>query len=79
MPNRDDKVFENAKGRYYVDSQCIGCNMCVEAAGNNFVMHEDAGYAYVFKQPGNPDEEKRCDEAMKACPVEAIGNDGDGD
>ncbi len=79
MASRDDKVFENSKGRYYVDSQCIGCNMCVETASQNFIMHESGSYAYVNKQPSNAEEENLCAEAMRSCPVEAIGNDGEGD
>ena len=34
--------------------------------------------ANVFKQPTTPEEEALCKEAMEGCPVEAIGNDGEG-
>jgi len=37
-----------------------------------------AGTSYVYKQPETPDEEGLCKEAMEGCPVEAIGNDGNG-
>jgi hypothetical protein len=36
------------------------------------------GYSYVFKQPTTPEEEALCKEAMEGCPVEAIGNNGEG-
>ena len=39
---------------------------------------DDGGYSYVFKQPTTPEEEALCQEAMEGCPVEAIGNDGEG-
>jgi MinD superfamily P-loop ATPase len=39
---------------------------------------DDGGYSYVFKQPTTPEEEALCKEAMEGCPVEAIGNDGEG-
>jgi len=31
-----------------------------------------------FKQPTTPEEEALCKEAMAGCPVEAIGNNGEG-
>ena len=35
-----------------------------------------AATRYVYKQPGSPEEEALCKEAMEGCPVEAIGNNG---
>jgi len=31
-----------------------------------------------FKQPTTPEEDALCKEAMEGCPVEAIGNNGEG-
>ncbi len=76
MANRDDSYSSNAKGRFYVDTQCIDCDVCRVTAPSNFTREEDKGYSYVFKQPETPDEEAQCQEAMDSCPVEAIGNDG---
>ena len=76
MANRNDKVPENIQGRYYVDTQCIDCNLCRDIAQANFAHQEEAGYAYVSKQPAN-EEEQQCKEAMGSCPVEAIGDDGE--
>jgi ferredoxin len=39
---------------------------------------DDGGYSYVLKQPTTPEEEALCKEAMEGCPVEAIGNNGEG-
>jgi ferredoxin len=67
---------DNVLGKYYVDNQCIDCDLCRETAPNNFSRNEDGGYSYVAKQPTSPDEETQCREAMEGCPVTAIGDDG---
>ena len=77
MADRMDKVESNVTGKYYVDSNCIDCDVCRETAPENFRANEDEGYSYVFKQPENSEEEAQCQEAMESCPVEAIGDDGD--
>ena len=76
MADPNDKVSGQAPGRYYVDSQCIDCDLCRETAPANFIRNDEAGFSYVFKQPDTPDEETLCKDAMDNCPVEAIGNDG---
>lgn len=77
MADREDRNKENIIGKFYVDSQCIDCDLCRESAPNNFTRSDDEGYSYVYKQPENADEEAACKEAMEGCPVEAIGNDGE--
>ena len=77
MADAANKYPENAAGKFYVDDQCIDCDLCRETAPNNFVRNEDAGHSYVSKQPETPEEEAACKEAMEGCPVEAIGNDGE--
>lgn len=76
MADREDKNPENVAGQFYVDSQCIDCDLCRETAPKNFMREEDEGYSYVFKQPENDEEREQCVEAMEGCPVEAIGEDG---
>nr|ABV27434.1 conserved domain protein [Chloracidobacterium thermophilum] len=61
---------------FYVDTQCIDCDVCRDTAPNNFTRNDEGGYSYVYKQPENDEEMEQCLEAMDACPVEAIGNDG---
>ncbi len=70
MADIANKYAENVSGKFYVDDQCIDCDLCRETA--------DGGYSYVFKQPTTPEEEALCKEAMEGCPVEAIGNNGEG-
>ena len=76
MADKEAKQAENIAGKFYVDDQCIDCDVCRETAPKNFKSQEDNGYSFVYKQPANPDEEAQCKEAMESCPVEAIGDDG---
>ncbi len=79
MADKNDKYDENVKGKYYVDRSCIACDACVIAAPDHFGMDEDDGHAFVTKQPGSSEEEELCQEALEGCPVEAIGEDGEGE
>jgi ferredoxin len=67
MADPRDRVAENVPGRYYVDAQCIDCDVCRVTAPQNFQRSEAKGYA---------EENAQCQEAMDSCPVEAIGSDG---
>ena len=75
MAEKENKYDDNVEGKYYVDEECIDCNLCRETAPSNFTNHDD-GYSYVQKQPENEEEETQCSEALQECPVEAIGDDG---
>ncbi len=77
MASKENRYPDNLPGKYYVDDQCIDCDLCRETAPDNFRRNEDGGYSCVYKQPQGEEEEQRCREAMEGCPVEAIGNDGD--
>tara|TARA_B100000214_G_C23717156_1_gene512612 strand:- start:18 stop:269 length:252 start_codon:yes stop_codon:yes gene_type:complete len=76
MADVEDKYPDNVPGKYYVDEECIDCDLCRQTAPDNFERNEDEGYSYVYKQPVNADEEELCIEALEGCPVEAIGDDG---
>lgn len=76
MADPRDRVLESVPGKFYVDAQCIDCDVCRVTAPANFQREEDKGYSYVSRQPGSPEEEAQCEEAMDSCPVEAIGDDG---
>ena len=76
MAELEDRYEDNVKGRYFVDEQCIDCDLCREEAPANFKRNEAEGYSYVYKQPENELEEKACTDAMDGCPVEAIGDCG---
>ncbi len=76
MAEFEDRYEDNVAGQFYVDDQCIDCDLCRETAPANFTRNDDGGYSYVFKQPENDAELELCKEAMEGCPVEAIGDDG---
>ena len=77
MATVGNKFKENVAGQFYVDDSCIDCDLCRQAAPNNFKRLDGAGYSIVFKQPENPQEATQCQQAKGACPVEAIGDDGE--
>lgn len=76
MADPEQKVSENAAGRYYVDRTCIDCDHCRETAPANFVRNDAEGYSFVVCQPRGEAEEAACLAALEECPVEAIGLDG---
>jgi len=76
MADAANKYAENVAGKFYVDDQCIDCDLCRETAPANFKRNDDGGHSYVYKQPERPEEEALCKEAMEGCPVEAIGDNG---
>ncbi len=76
MSQANDRPPENAPGRYYVNSQCIDCDVCRDIAPGNFAREVEKGYSFVYRQPKSGKEEDLCREALDACPVDAIGNDG---
>ncbi len=76
MADTTDRVAESVPGEYYVDTQCIDCDVCRDTAPDNFTRSDDGGYSFVYKQPTSDDERALCEEALSACPVEAIGSDG---
>ena len=77
MADVANKFRQNVSGRFYVDDQCIDCDLCRETAPTNFARDPDGGHSFVHKQPENAEEEALCREAMEGCPVEAIGDDGE--
>lgn len=66
------KHQENVSGHYFVDSECIACDTCCGIASLHFKLTEDWDHAYVSKQPKSDKEKKTCEEALDACPVDAI-------
>src|ERR1700755_1444213 len=76
MADVANKYAENVDGKFYVDDQCIDCDLCRETAPANFKRNDDGGHSFVYKQPESPEEEALCKEAQEGCPVEAIGSDG---
>ncbi len=76
MADPNSRLPQNASGPWYVDSNCIDCDLCRETAPSVFRRDEDGGFSIVFHQPENDEEKKLAAEAKEGCPVEAIGEDG---
>ena len=70
------RLPENEPGEFYVDNTCIDCDVCRDVAPDNFKRHVARGFSFVYQQPIDAAERKLCMEALKACPVDAIGSDG---
>jgi ferredoxin len=79
MADPAEKWPDNAVGRYYVDRECIDCDLCRTTAPANFARSEEGGYSFVAVQPASPEEAQDCELALAECPVEAIGADGGDD
>ena len=77
MANKADKWAQNTPGKFFVDQQCIDCDLCRETAPSNFTRQDDAGYSFVFKQPETPEEITRAESARDICPQAAIAEDGE--
>jgi ferredoxin len=76
MSDVRNKLPDNTGGAFYVDRECIDCDVCRDTSPANFTRNDENGYSYVYKQPENETERALCEEALMACPVEAIGDDG---
>lgn len=76
MADAANKQPENAGGKYYVDDQCIDCDLCRETAPDFFTRNDDEAFSFVHKQPTTQEDIDLCMEALEGCPVEAIGDDG---
>jgi ferredoxin len=76
MAELDHRYPDNARGSFYVDRQCIDCDLCREIAPDGFTRNDDGGYSYVCRQPGDAEEEAVWRLALASCPVDAIGDDG---
>jgi ferredoxin len=79
VADRDSKWENNCPGRYYVDRNCISAKYCVSVAPELFSMGDGGDHAAVVRQPENAAEEELARDALNGCPVNAIGDDGDGD
>jgi ferredoxin len=75
VADKNDRWPLNVPGRWYVDRQCIDCDLCRTTAPENFQRSTDS-YSYISRQPATPADEAACQQAADECPVNAIGRDG---
>ena len=64
MPDKEEKWPLNVLGKFYVDEQCIDCDLCRETAPEFFTRDDDGGYSYVHTQPSEADDVELCVEAF---------------
>ena len=76
MADSTNKVPTNVPGAYYVDTECIDCDMCREIAPATFCLDDELGRSRVYRQPSTAAEIELAEEALRGCPVDAIGRDG---
>ena len=76
MADPASKYADNVDGKYYVDEECIDCDLCREVAPTIYQRNNDEGHSFVVKQPEGQEEENLAQDALEDCPVEAIGNNG---
>jgi len=76
MADRNERLAQNVPGMFYVDSTCVDCDVCRNAAPQFLRRDDEAGTSYVYHQPVTPEEMVAADEAMRSCPTDSIGNDG---
>ena len=76
MADIANKAKKSVAGKYYVDQNCISCGQCRDIAADYFAEDPESGVFYVNKQPVTPEGVTVCEDALKTCPVEAIGNNG---
>ncbi|ACF12778.1 putative ferredoxin [Chloroherpeton thalassium ATCC 35110] len=72
----ENRNSDNAPGRYYIDSQCYDCGLCVDICPTIFKRNGKKRYSFVGAQPEQATHEKLCKEALETCPCGAIGDDG---
>src|SRR5713226_8688365 len=48
MADAANRYPENVLGKFYVDDQCIDCDLCRETAPANFKRNDDGGHSYVY-------------------------------
>jgi ferredoxin len=79
MPAADfvHRLPDNVPGKYYVNDQCLDCDLCRETAPTIFSRKAEEGYSFVMKQPETAQELADANESMEGCPCEAIFADGD--
>ena len=73
----EERYALSAEGKYYIDDQCLDCDLCREIAPEVFRRVDSLGRSYVYRQPATPEDVLLVKEALEGCCTEAIHSDGD--
>jgi len=76
MATFDNRYPQNVPGKYYVDDQCLDCDLCREMMPGVFTRNDAGGVSFVQRQPGTAEEVTLCEEVVEGCPLGAVGSDG---
>ena len=77
MSTTDRTPSRNAEGRYAILDECDGCGICASYSAHSFAASHDGARYFVAHQPeAGSAEEGIVREAMAACPLECIRDDG---
>jgi len=76
MAERTERLKQNVRGAFYIDSSCTDCDLCRNTAPDFFRRDDEIGMSIVYCQPSTPEERVLAEEAKSGCPSESIGNDG---
>ena len=55
MAEISERLPDNVPGKFFVDENCIDCDLCRQEASQFFVRNEEDGYTYVGRQPESPE------------------------
>jgi ferredoxin len=72
-----ERLRANTWGRYYVSGECNACGVCAACAPDNMFLGWAGDYCAVAFQPADDREEHEMQDAMAACPLGCIHDDGD--
>jgi ferredoxin len=61
------------KQRFIIYDHCIACTTCQQMARPMFEINATGTMAVIIQQPQTPLEVKKSMQALKSCPVSAIG------
>ena len=79
MADKSRRAPENVPGPFYVDKDCVLCTTCFEIAPEHFALAAGETHRFVARQPTTVAEREKCAAARDACPMGAIGDDGEED
>ena len=75
MAQSHHRFPQNAPGPFYVDRECIDCDLCRHHVPEFFSRDDAAAHSFVHRQPSTPEEVSACEEALDACAADAIGKE----
>ena len=77
MANFTNRYPLNVPGKFYVDDQCLDCDLCREITVGMILRDDRLGHSYVSRQPETDAELLLFEESVEGCPMSAVGRDGD--